>query len=119
MDKKHRQKTIPTHIQQHFENHRKSGMTIKAYCSDAGISAMSFYGWRKRYEKKARSSAAAAKQRRPLQEMTFTSLGTFATQQPLFDVTISTGVRISIYPGATAQEFASFYQLISGNGSPC
>ena len=92
MDKKHRQKTVPTHIQQHFENHRHSGKTIKAYCSDAGISAMTFYDWRKRYGKKAFSSTVTAKRQSSMKEMTFTSLGTFATrqpQQPLFEVTVS------------------------------
>lgn len=122
MDKRHRQKVTPTHIQQHFENHRHSGKTIKAYCSDAGISAMTFYDWRKRYGKKAFSSTITAKRQSSMKEMTFTSLGTFATQQPqqpLFEVTVTTGVRISIYPGATAQEFAPFYQLLSGSGAPC
>ena len=51
MDKQivHRQKPVPAHVIRHLTAQPKSGKTVASYCKDAGISAWSFYNWRKIY----------------------------------------------------------------------
>lgn len=113
------QKPIPAHIARHLTDQPQSGNTIAAYCKDAGISAWSFYNWRKSYGKQV----GIPNHSRPasILPLPFTALGTMNTQtrQPLFDIRFSAGTRISIYSGATAQELAPFLELLSCRGAPC
>jgi hypothetical protein len=115
------QKPIPAHVTRHLTAQPKSGKTIAIYCKDAGISAWSFYNWRKIYGKRivvldSRRLIAAQPPQIP-----FTALGAMSTQtrQPLFDIRFSAGTRISIYSGATARELAPFLELLTSRGAPC
>jgi hypothetical protein len=113
------QKPVPAHIVRHLTDQPQSGKTISDYCKNAGISAWSFYNWRKSYGKRV----AVPNVPRPvsLLPLSFTALGTMNTQtrQPLFDIRFSAGTSISIYSGATAQELAPFLDLLSCRGTPC
>jgi len=115
-------KPVPAHIARHLTDQPQSGKTIAAYCKDTGISAWSFYNWRKLYGK--RVSCIPNALRPPTTQpplLPFTVLGAMSTQtrQPLFDIRFSAGTRISIYSGATAQELAPFLELLSSRGAPC
>jgi hypothetical protein len=116
------QKPVPAHVARHLTNQPISGKTIAAYCKNVGISAWSFYNWRKIYGNRDSCMPNAlhpATTQPPL--LPFTALGTLNTQtrQPLFDIRFSAGTRISIYSGTTAQEFAPFLELLSCRGGPC
>jgi hypothetical protein len=120
------QKPVPAHITRHLTDQPKSGKTIAAYCRNAGISAWSFYNWRKLYGKQIRCLSDARRLPPTTQPapplLPFTALGTMSTQthQPLFDIRFSVaGTRISIYSGATARELAPFLELLSNRGAPC
>jgi len=116
------QKLVPAHVSHHLTAQPTSGKTIAAYCKDAGISAWSFYNWRKSYGKRISCIPYALRPATTLPPLLpFTALGTINTQvrQPLFDIRFSAGTCISIYSGATAQELAPFLEILSCNGAPC
>ena len=121
------QKPVPAHVTRHLTDQPQSGKTIAAYCRDAGISAWSFYNWRKLYGKqvyclpKARRLPPMTQPMPPMSPLPFTALGTISTQtrQPLFDIRFSAGTLISIYSGATARELAPFLDLLSCRGASC
>jgi len=112
-------KPVPAHILRHLTDQPKSGKSIAAYCKDAGFSAWSFYNWRKIYGK--RITVHNRPHTTPTQPIPFTDLGTMRIQsrQPLFDIHFSTGTRISIYPGTTAEELASFLEVLSSRVIAC
>jgi hypothetical protein len=124
MDKQivQRQKPVPAHVTRHLTAQAKSGKTVAAYCKDAGISAWSFYNWRKIYGNRCNTLNATGTIPIPPQPSLppFTVLGTMSTQtrQPLFDIRFSAGTCISIYSGATARELAPFLELLSCRGGP-
>jgi|GEM_PF-6199836 len=124
MDKQivQRQKPVLAHVTRHLTAQPKSGQTVAAYCKDAGISAWSFYNWRKIYGNRVNTPNATGTTPIPQPSLPpFTALGTISTQtrQPLFDIHFSVGTRISIYSGATARELAPFLDLLSSRGGPC
>lgn len=114
---------IPAHIRHHLQNQPSSGKTISEYCKEAGFSAWTFYNWRKRYghqlnvpENKTSSPSSS----KPL--MSFTTIGSLPlaqNRQSLFDIRFSTGTTVGIYHGTTAQEFAPFLSLLSGDSPSC
>jgi Transposase len=101
---------IPPHIRQHFAAQTASGKTIKEYSTEAGISPLTFYTWRKKYLNKKTSAPR------------FSSFGALSLQQlrqPLFDLHLYGGTRVSIYAGTTAEELAPFIRMLSGDTRPC
>lgn len=101
---------IPPHIRQHFGAYTASGKTIKEYSTEAGIPPQTFYTWRKKYLNKKTSTPR------------FSSFGAISLQQlrqPLFDLHLYGGTRISIYPGTTADVLAPFIKMLSGGSIPC
>jgi hypothetical protein len=115
------EKPIPSHVLYHLTTLPTSGKTIAAYCKESGITAWSFYSWRKRYGKQQQSSHLQPTPPSILQSVSFTALGPLGSQyrQPLFDIHFSAGTRISVYSGTTAQELAPFLGLLSCRGAPC
>lgn len=112
--------TIPPHIAEHFKAHVASGKTIKEYSTVVGLSPLTFYTWRKKYRtrklQRAASPHTVAKQQR------FSTVGTISLQDlrhPLFDIHLTSGPRVSIYTGATAEDLAPFIELLSGSRVPC
>ena len=117
--KTHQQKTVPAAIRQHLLKQEHSKKTIRQYCQEKGISPMTFYGWRKRYLKRMHS---AVKTNTTETRVTFASLGKLSTQAPdraLFDIRLSSGISISVYPGTTAQGLEPFLSLLSVGDAPC
>lgn len=114
-------KSTPAHILHHLAAQPQSGKTIAAYCKEAGFSAWTFYNWRKIYGKKIPEDKRPHHQAPPLQPFPFTDLGTMCVQsrQPLLEIHFSTGTRISVYPGTTAEEVAPFLDVVSSRGMPC
>jgi hypothetical protein len=120
MDTFARKREIPSHIAQHFQAHTVSGKTIKEYSKEVGLSPLTFYTWRKKYRSRKtqrnRHSNSIPKQQR------FSTVGTITLKElrhPLFDIHLSSGLRVSIYSGTTTQELAPFLELLAGSHSVC
>lgn len=112
--------TIPTHIADHFRAHAVSGKTIKEYSTEVGLSPLTFYTWRTKYRtsksQRAASPHTVAKQQR------FSTVGTISLQElryPIFDIHLTSGPRVSIYSGATAEDLAPFIELLSHRSAAC
>jgi hypothetical protein len=102
-------RSIPLHISQHIAAHAASGKTIKEYSTEAGIPPQTFYTWRKKYRNKKPEAPH------------FSSLGVISLQQlrqPLFDLHLCGGTRVSIYPGTTAHDLAPFIKLLTERAVP-
>jgi transposase-like protein len=120
MDTVTRKRDIPPHIAQHFKAHTASGKTIKEYSSAAGLSPLTFYMWRKKYRSSKTQRNRQSNQ--VPQQQRFSTVGTISLQQlrsPLFDIHLSSGLRVSIYSGTTTQELAPFLELLTGRQTGC
>lgn len=118
MDKKtqNRQKAVPTAIRNHLHKQECSNKTIKEYCREKHILPSTFYGWRKRYNKRLDREESAVKTEDTEKQITFASFGALRTQVPhqtLFEISYPTGTSISVYAGTTAQDLAPFLNLLS------
>jgi hypothetical protein len=107
-----RRRTVPTHVRHHFDQHMRSGLTIKAYCEKHSLSAQSFYGWRKRY---GGTHPAGADQGR---DSSFCSVGVVDLLRggSVCDVRFPDGVVVSIQRGATAETLGVVFDLVRGRG---
>lgn len=112
-----RRPPIPPHVEKHFKAHAASNKTIKEYCIGVNLPYQTFYAWRIKYHKsRKRSEEHCESNGKP----GFSTVGALSLQelrQPLFDIHLSGGCRVSIYQGMTAKDFAPFFKLLSG-GSP-
>ena len=116
------QKKIPFHVKEHFQAHSASGKSIKEYSIDAGIPPQTFYTWRKKYRnQRSKKSTQRPSHSRAVRQR-FSTVGTISLQelrQPLFDIHLATGHKVSIHRGTTIQEFAPFFELFSGGTRLC
>jgi hypothetical protein len=120
MDNKQRRcKPIPTAIRHHLLKQQQSKHTIKEYCQKNGITAQTFYSWRKRYGKRlfvdGNANIVASEGK-----VTFASLGILNTMQrnaALFDIRFPAGITVSVYHGTSAEDLAPFLTLISGDST--
>ena len=47
--KRRKQFHTPEEIRAHLSNHKRSGLTVDAYCTKANIATSTFWNWRKKY----------------------------------------------------------------------
>ena len=64
----------PEEIRTHLSSHRKSGLTVTAYCAKANVSASTFWNWRKKYRSEIPAKSAVSFLRLPTAPMSGSSL---------------------------------------------
>jgi hypothetical protein len=106
---------IPAHVLRHFKNQRQSRLSIRAYCKRSGISAWTFYNWRKFYKEPTISSQPA---RSPL-PVSFSSLGPFSINQGLIDIRFPGGIIVTVHRGASRDELMPIITALAGGEAPC
>lgn len=122
--RKNHSPSIPTHILRHFQLQAKSDKTFRAYSISAGISPMTFYGWRKKYGKHFDAEVKIQLPGPTLpKEAVFTTFPTHllqnSTDNPLLDIEFNDSLKFRLYRGATAQWFAPFCKLFRDGDSVC
>ena len=114
---------IPSHILRHFHAQSRSGRTFRDYSVSAGLSPLTFYSWRKRYGKRFDAGTTGKSHTRlPPSNNAFTTFPAHllhGSADPHLEITLSNGVHLRVFPGATAAWFAPFYHLLSGNNASC
>jgi hypothetical protein len=125
MDKHHTHRhkpPVPAHIRAHLQAQATSGKSIKDYSIDEGLSPLTFYDWRKRYGSRLGTTIATPSAEACKAPLSFTTVGTVRlgeSREPLFDIHLADGTRMSVYSGATAGELAPFLKLLSVGAKIC
>jgi hypothetical protein len=106
---------IPAHVLRHFKDHRQSGLSIQAYCKRSGISAWTFYNWRKIYKEPApRTSAIKA-----AQPVSFSTFGPFSVNPGLCDIRFPGGIIVTVHRGASGEELLPIIAALADGTSRC
>ena len=71
---------------------RRSGMSVKQFCKDQGVSEYSFYGWRKRLQEKGPVFALVERRARRQERPT----------ESVLELVLATGARLRIGTGIDA-----------------
>jgi hypothetical protein len=106
---------IPTHVLRHFKNHRQSGLSIRAYCKRSGISAWTFYNWRKFYKEPAPRTPAI----KAAQPVSFSTFGPFSINPGLYDIRLPGGIIVTVHRGASLEELLPIITALAGGDGPC
>ncbi|NBB75819.1 MAG: hypothetical protein GVY02_00440 [Bacteroidetes bacterium] len=103
---------VPAHVRHHFDQHMRSGLTIKAYCEKHSLSAQSFYDWRKRY---GGMNLARPGQR---ESSSFCGVGVIDLLRggSVCDIRFPDGVVVSVQRGASAETLGIVFDLVRGGG---
>ena len=72
---------------------QRSGISVKEFCKEAGLTEYSFYSWRKRLQKKEPVRFALVDRRAPRQEL---------AREAALELVLTTGDRLRIGAGADA-----------------
>jgi transposase len=81
----------------------KSGVTVGDFCRTEGVSAPSFYQWRKRLAKRNRQRRRREKQpKESFVPLRLTAEATDAHAEPLVEIHLPNGVRVLVPGGDTA-----------------
>ena len=108
---------IPAHVLRHFKNQRQSRLSIRAYCKRSGISAWTFYNWRKFYkEPTPRASTPTKKATLPV---SFSTFGPFSVNPGLCDIRLPGGITVTVHRGASREELLSIILALAGGETPC
>ncbi len=107
---------IPAHVLRHFKDHRQSGLSIRAYCKRSGISAWTFYNWRKFY--KAPVSRPPAEQQSTL-PVSISTFGPFSINPGLCDIRLPGGIIVTVHRGASLEELLPIITALAGEDGPC
>lgn len=107
---------IPAHVLRHFKGHRQSRLSIRAYCKRSGISAWTFYNWRKFYKEPV-SRPPAVQQSAP--PVSFSTFGPFSINPGLCDIRLPGGIIVTVHRGASGEELLPIITALSGGNGPC
>ena len=77
---------------QRFQEFEKGGMTVAEFCQQAAVSVATFYQWRRRLEKKGRSSATRSE--KALSGVRFVPVE--ITSSPNIEVHLPNGARVVV-----------------------
>jgi hypothetical protein len=102
---------VPAHIGRHFFKHERSGLSIRAYCEKASLSAWTFYGWRRKYCPRRKPQQYAP----VFQEIPLSALRRTA----ICEIEFPSGIKVTINSGAPREEIAVALQLLSGTAAAC
>ena len=83
----------------HFEKQKSSGLCVKAYCKENGISDCSFYSWRKRLSQDQNHSSFTPVKQDQSSGIHFTPVSLSPIQSPssaAYIIEFSSGTRVSI-----------------------
>jgi hypothetical protein len=120
--KKEKSSQIPPNIRDHFQAQSESGKTFREYSISVGISPLTFYGWRKKYAKDFITEFGKKSSSPKLKPQTFTTFPAHMlqrTDQPLFDIYFNDNLKVRLYHGVDAQQFAPYYKLLCGGNPVC
>ena len=102
MNKQSIRKRIPPHIEEHFLAQKKSGLTIKDYCTEHSLSCGTFYGWRTAY---------INKQPRPSTEPLFKEIQILPHQGAVCEVQFPGGISVTVFGGSGESDLLPVFKL--------
>lgn len=107
---------VPERIERHFERQRESGLTIAAYCRTHGVSAWSFYTWRKRYgaaKSRQDGGVLSGASGRAQSRVTFVELPAAAACAAGYELSVRGGYVLRFAPGASVREVAELARALA------
>ena len=93
----------------HFKKQKSSGLGVKTYCKENGISDCSFYSWRKRLNKDHKHSSCTPVKQDQSRSIHFTPVTLSPIQSPSsspYIVEFSSGTRVSINSVLSSHELS-------------
>ena len=85
----------------HVSRWASSGATVSGYCRAAGLSAASFYYWRRVLQRRD-GQAASRTVERPLEQPVFAELHLLPAQEALIEIALGGARRVRVHPGFDA-----------------
>jgi hypothetical protein len=84
----------------------RSGMSVKQFCKEQGLTECSFYGWRKRLRNESRPVRFALVEQSPR--------GQERTAEPVLELVLTTGERLRIGAGVDSARLRSVLGVLRG-----
>lgn len=84
---------------------QRSGMSVKQFCKDRGLTEYSFYAWRKRLQESGPVRFALVERGARRQER---------TAQPVLELVLATGERLRIGPGVDTTTLRTVLDVLRG-----
>jgi transposase-like protein len=84
---------------------QRSGMSVKQFCKDQGLTEYSFYAWRKRLQEGGPVRFALVEKSARRQER---------TAEPLLELVLATGERLRIGPGVDIATLQTVLDVLRG-----
>src|SRR5689334_12439046 len=84
---------------------RRSGMSVKQFCKEQGLTEYSFYAWRKRLQEKGPVRFALVERRARRQEH---------TAEAVLELVLATGERLRIGPGVDITTLRTVLDVLRG-----
>ena len=84
---------------------RRSGMSVKQFCNEQGLTQCSFYAWRKRLQERGPVRFALVERSARRQEH---------TAEPILELVLATGERLRIGPGVDIPTLRTVLNLLRG-----
>ena len=83
----------------------RSGMSVKQFCNEQGLTQCSFYAWRKRLQERGPVRFALVERSALRQEH---------TAEPILELVLATGERLRISPGADITTLRTVLDVLRG-----
>ena len=84
---------------------QRSGMSVKQFCKEQGLTEYSFYGWRKRLQEKGSVRFALVERSGRRQER---------TAESVLELVLATGERLRIGPGVDITTLRTVLEVLRG-----